>query len=150
MVGTPQIETRHTLEPRSVTAEPAPSGVHDASRLNKISLPGATLHNTVRASATPASGQSEHAFTIHLSSDARKLSANDSNPPQAPQTGLSKKIDTTAVKNDKAPVDHSIRSEDAGSRTNQVTSFESERTGNDTNDKTEAGRTLGQVIDTFA
>ena len=54
------------------------------------------------------------------------------------------------MKNGKAPVDHSIRSEQSGARTNQVTSFESERTGNDTNDKTEAGRTLGQVIDTFA
>ena len=34
--------------------------------------------------------------------------------------------------------------------TNQVTSFEQERTGNDTRNETEAGRTLGQVIDAFA
>ena len=39
---------------------------------------------------------------------------------------------------------------EADSRTNQVTSFQSERAGNDTRSTTEAGRTLGQVVDTFA
>lgn len=147
MVATPHIETKSTFEPRNTAAEPAPGGTHDAK---KIGLPGSKLAHTARTSTPSVNSQHDHAFTVRLSSDARKLSANNSNAPQAADSGLKQKIDTTAVKHDKAPVDHSIDSVESGKRTNQVTSFESERTGNDTNDKTEAGRTLGQVIDTFA
>lgn len=144
MVGTPHIETRVSFEPRSAGADTAPGGTHSAG---KIGLPGSQL----ASKSTPSvDSQHDHAFTVRLSSDARKLSATGTNAPQAADSGLKQKTDTTAVKNGRAPVDHSIRSEQSGARTNQVTSYESERTGNDTNDKTEAGRTLGQVIDTFA
>ncbi len=147
MVGTPHIETRASFEPRSAGVDATPGGTHAAG---KIGLAGSQLADTVSKSAPSVNSQHDHAFTIRLSSDARKLSATGTNAPQAADSGLKQKIDTTVVKNGKAPVDHSIRSEQSGARTNQVTSFESERTGNDTNDKTEAGRTLGQVIDTFA
>jgi hypothetical protein len=156
MVGTSQVETRSAFEPRSAPVEPTPGGISDAGRANRTGLQDIGGRDSSGPSEASSSGQSDHAFSIQLSAAAQKFSANDNTgqdtAPQAPDSDSSRKPDTTgnSPAADTSAADHSIRSDDAGSRTNQFTSFESERTGNDTHNTTEAGRTLGQVIDTFA
>lgn len=137
MADVSQVETSFSFEPRTAPVTPA-----EPKRPQ-----GTDANNSSRPSEPSEGGRSDAAFNVDLSNAARQLSSNDNAAP----------ADSDA---DEAPVpDSSVRtpasggtdnSDDAGSRTNQVTTFESERTGNGNPDASEASRTLGQVVDTFA
>jgi hypothetical protein len=125
MADVSQVETSFSFEPR--TAPVNPTGA------TRPQGPGA--NDSSRSPEGAPAGRSDDAVTVALSSEAQRVSQE----PAAPDTSF----ETSAP-------DGIEGSDDAGGETNQVTSFESERTGNDTHSTTEAGRTLGQVIDTFA
>ena len=140
MADVSQVETSFSFEPRTAPVTPA-----EPKRPQ-----GTDANNAARPSEPSEGGRSDAAFNVDLSNAARQLSSNDNAAPTGSEAGS---------ETDEAPVpESSVRtsasgvenSDDAGSRTNQVTSFESERTGNGNPDASEASRTLGQVVDTFA
>lgn len=136
MADVSQVETSFSFEPRTAPVAPA-----EPERPQ-----GGDANNSSRPSEPTVGGRSDAAFNVDLSNEARQLSSGDAAPAgsDTDETSLSDGSPGTAASggvND---------SSDAGSRTNQVTSFESERTGNGDPDASEAARTLGQVVDTFA
>ncbi|MPY75115.1 MAG: hypothetical protein GEU87_12725 [Alphaproteobacteria bacterium] len=136
MADVSQVETSFSFEPRTAPVTPA-----EPKRPQ-----GADANNSSRPSEPSEGGRSDAAFNVDLSNAAQQLSSNDNAAPagseadEAPVPDSSVRTSASGVEN----------SDDAGSRTNQVTSFESERTGNGNPDASEASRTLGQVVDTFA
>jgi len=153
MVEATQIEQRLAFEPRTAPVDPAgQDGSRVARESNKPDLGGG-------ASVERTNGGDEPAYSVEISSEAQHVAANDSgNTPRTdttqagtqPSSGpedLTASVETSATSDIGSTVGET---RDDGSTTNQVTSFEGERTGNDTHNRTEAGRTLGQVIDTFA
>jgi len=144
MVASPQIEQRLAFETRTAPVDPAAQGGTDAARTgNQPDFGGGAT------SSQPANGN-ESAFSVDISAEAQRITAGDTVRTDGPQTdaaepGTGQDLDATVETSATA----GEAPDDAGT-TNQVTSFEGERTGNDTRNDTEAGRTLGQVIDTFA
>jgi len=151
MVASPQIEQRLAFEPRSAAVEPTAQTDGNARGTNRTA--------SGNVPSTQRTNGSNPAYSVEISDEAQRIAANDpgNTPrPEAPQAGppesgtrqdLNATVETSATTSIDAAVGGT---RDDGSTTNQVTSFESERTGNDTRNDTEAGRTLGQVIDTFA
>ena len=131
MADVSQVETSFSFEPRTAPVNPAgPSRPQD------------TGGNAARSQEPATAARSNDAFSVDLSSEAQRVSS----APEAAVDG-SETPDTTLETS--APLGVA-GSDDAGPETNQVTSFESERTGNGPRNASEASRTLGQVVDTFA
>jgi hypothetical protein len=153
MVASTQIEHRLTFEARTAPVDPAgQDGNSVALESNKPDLGGGT-------SAQRTNGGGEPAYSVDISDEAQHVAANDSASASRTDTTQAGTQQTSAREDLNATVETSAtlgvgstvgETRDDGSTTNQVTSFEGERTGNDTQNRTEAGRTLGQVIDTFA
>jgi hypothetical protein len=153
MVSASQIETRSSFAPPSAPIEPVQGVKNDDAR------DSAKPENARNSSGVPSQSEahsSESAYSVDISVEAQRATANNPGavrqageaPDQqpAPPQGLNKTSGPSATAESTAVGAAS----DSTAETNQVTSFVSERTGNDTNNQTEAGRTLGQVIDTFA
>jgi hypothetical protein len=153
MVEATQIEQRLAFEPRTAPVDPAGQDRNSVAReSNKPDLSGG-------ASVQRTNGGDGPAYSVEISDEAQHVAANDSGNTSRTDTTQDRTQQTSAREDLNATVETSGTSgagstvgetRDDGSTTNQVTSFESERTGNDTQNRTEAGRTLGQVIDTFA
>jgi hypothetical protein len=139
MTDVSQVETNVSFEPRTPPVNPS-----DGNRPNRA--------------PEPSSGEREDAaFSVDLSSEAQQLSASSEPAQPTPggqggsnegfgpdsSSGFDTSIETSAT-------DGIDPSNGSGSNTNQVTSFEGERTGNGSRNTSEANRTLGQVVDTFA
>jgi hypothetical protein len=137
MADVSQVETSFSFEPR--TAPVNPTGP------NRPQGPGA--NDSSRSPEGAPAGRSDDAVSVALSNEAQRLPAAPA--PDAAARGTQEPAAPDTTFETSAP-DGIEGSDGTGGETNQVTSFESERTGNDTHSTTEAGRTLGQVIDTFA
>jgi hypothetical protein len=149
MVATAQIETRLAYESQTPSFEPASGGTSGVARQsNKPDF----LGGSSKTGQTESARGSDAAYSVEISDEAQRVAASEqANAPKqtsAEPQGLDATVETSATA-DRGSV-AGAAPEDGGSETNQVTSFQSERTGNDTRNETEAGRTLGQVIDTFA
>lgn len=151
MVATTQIEAKLAFEAPKTPGDVSSGGGGSVAReTNKPDL----LSNASNTAPQSRASGADEAVSVEISEEAQQIAANDpgtatSNQSQqagAPQ-GLDGTVETSATAQTGSPADSSF---DGNDRTNQVTSFEGERTGNDTSNNTEAGRTLGQVIDTFA
>jgi len=152
MVATTQIEAKLAFEPPK-TPEYGTSG-DSGSVARESTKPDFIRGSENSAAPGPVSGGDE-AFSIDLSAQAQQVAAND--PGSAAQSGtqssapdasaLSSTVETSAT----AEIGSNTGASSAPANdTNQIASIENERSGNDTSNTTEAGRTLGQVIDTFA
>lgn len=105
--------------------------------------------------AGDSAAEANAAFRIELSDAAQRPTNPSPIEPADPETAEPEQPATqddapeaaTAVGE---PEETAVAVTEDGADTNQVTSFAQERTGNDTRSETEAGRTLGQVIDAFA
>ena len=134
MADVSQVETSVSFEPRTPPVNPA--GPNRSQDTGGNAAP--------RSSDAAQSGRSGDAVSVALSSEARRLlSAPDAAGGTQEPAGPDTTVETSAPGGIEG-------SDDAGEETNQVTSFQSERTGNDTHSTTEAARTLGQVVDAFA
>jgi hypothetical protein len=124
-----QVESKFSVEPRAASVNPTPSV------------------SPARSPEPARGGRDETAVNVEISNEAQQLAANGDSAPEAPTPA-----------DDRPPADSGNSPEtafrassgDGGTRTNQVTGFASERTGNGTRNASEANRTLGQVVDTFA
>jgi len=153
MVEATQFEQRLAFEPRTAPVDPAGKDGNSVAReSNKPDLSGGS-------SAQRANGSDGPAYSVEISDEAQHVAANDSGNASrteatqegAQQTSARQDLNATAETSATSGIGSTVNEiRDDGSTTNQVTSFEGERTGNDTQNETEAGRTLGQVIDTFA
>lgn len=150
MVATTQIEAKLAFEPPK-TPEFGTSG-GSGSVARESTKPDFIRGSENSAAPAPVSGGDE-AFSVDLSEQAQQVAANDpgtaaqsSGPSSAPNASA---LDSTVETSATAGVGSSAGAE-SGRNTNQVASIENEQSGNDTSNRTEAGRTLGQVIDTFA
>jgi len=151
MVATSQIESRLAFEPQTTPVDPSSRGGDSVAR--ESNKPDLVSGSAPRATT----GGREPADSVEISNEAQRIAANDpgtASRTRAPQDnrdtasqGLNSTVETSAIADTGSSVGETP---DRAASTNQVTSFESERTGNDTRNETEAGRTLGQVIDTFA
>lgn len=140
MVEAAQIEQRLAFEPRTAPVEPADRNGGAARESNKPDFLGR------RTAPQETTEGRDTADSVEISDEARQIAANDpGNRTEEPRQDLNSTVETSAT----SSIGSNAGASD-GAETNQVTSFESERTGNDTRNETEAGRTLGQVIDTFA
>lgn len=151
MAASSQIEQRLAFEPRTPPVDPA-GQTGTAPHGKKPDHGGAT-------STSGISGGGHAAYSVDISDEAQRIAANDTGNTTRPdtpkadtqQTNTRDDLNATIKTDATASIGSNVsETRSDGSTTNQVTSFESERTGNDTHDETEAGRTLGQVIDTFA
>jgi len=150
MVATTQIEAKLAFEPPKtpgdVTSGSGGTVARESTKPDLLSSASST------APQSQVSGGDE-AVSVEISAEAQRVAANDPGNAASNEThrgapqDLDATIETSATAQTGTPADASF---DGNDRTNQVTSFENERTGNDTRNNTEAGRTLGQVIDTFA
>ena len=110
------------------------------------------------AGAGDSADEANAAFRIELSDAAQRLTDLSPIEPADPKTAEPEQPATpedapqaaAAVGEPEDAEDAGVAATEDGADTNQVTSFAQERTGNDTRNETEAGRTLGQVIDAFA
>ena len=149
MVATTQIEAKLAFEPPKTPEFGSSGGSGSVAR--ESTKPDFTRDSASNPAPAPVSGGNE-AFSIDLSADAQQVAANDSgnSSAQQPSTGSSA-LQSTVESSATAEVGSNAGASAAPANdTNQVASFENERSGNDTSNQTEAGRTLGQVIDTFA
>ena len=147
MVEAAQLEQRLTFETRTPPVEqPGQQDVNSVAR-------DSNRPDFIRGGDDSASDTSNPADSVEISPEAQRIAANDSEN-TAQNTAQNDSQETQSRQDLASPVETSataeIGSTNAGGGTNQVTSFTDERTGNDTQNDTEAGRTLGQVIDTFA
>jgi hypothetical protein len=141
MVEAAQIEQRLAFEPRTAPVQPGGEGGSVARESNKPDL------TSTQGAPESSSGSSNAAYSVEISNEAQQVAANDSDRGSQPtRQDLNASVETSST----APIGSNAGASNDASETNQVTSFEGERTGNDTSNETEAGRTLGQVIDTFA
>lgn len=138
MVEAAQIEQRLAFEPRTARVEPVGRNESVARESNKPDFFGGP---TARQGATD---EREAAYSVEISSEAQQLAASG---PGARTQPARQDLDATVETSATASIGSNAGDD---TETNQVTSFVGERTGNDTRNETEAGRTLGQVIDTFA
>jgi hypothetical protein len=141
MTDVSQVETNVSFEPRTPPVNPS-----DGNRPNRAPEPS-------------SGGREDAAFSVDISSEAQQLSSGSEPAQPAPggqggssdsfgfQAGSSSGFDTSF---ETSATDGIDQADGSGSNTNQVTSFESERTGNGPRNTSEATRTLGQVVDTFA
>jgi hypothetical protein len=137
MADVSQVETSFSFEPRTAPVNPA-----GANR------PQDTGGNTPSPSTeTAASGRGDEAVTVELSSEAQRVSSTAAPDQATGETQQPAAPDTSFQTSAPSGIEGS---DDAGAQTNQVTSFESERSGNGPRNASEASRTLGQVVDTFA
>ncbi len=153
MVASTQIEQRLAFEPRTAPVDPVGQDGNSVAReSNKPDFSGGT-------SAPRTNGGDGPAYSVEISDAAQHVAANDlgnasrteTTQEGAQQTSDRQDLNATVETSATSGVGSTVsETRDDGSTTNQVTSFEGERTGNDTQNETEAGRTLGQVIDTFA
>lgn len=151
MVATTQIEAKLAFEPPKTPGDVSSGGGGSVARdSNKPDLLSGASNTAPRRQASDA----DEAVSVEISEEAQRVAANDPGSATGNQTqqagapqGLEALVKTSATAQTGTPADSSFDGDD---RTNQVASFEDERTGNDTRNDTEAGRTLGQVIDTFA
>ena len=95
MVGTTQVETRPSFEPRIQPVEPTPAGVSDTGAADNTGLQGIGDRVSNGPSGTPSISQNDHAFTIRLSPAAQNFSASDNagqdTAPQGPSTDFDPK-----------------------------------------------------------
>ncbi len=129
MTDLSQVDAKASFEPR--TAPVTSSGEGRPQRTE-----GET--SSSRPAETAPAGRSDAAYSVDLSNAAQQVSSAPA--PQQPEPETSSAL----------PAGGESDLPDSGTPTNQVTSFQAERNGNDTRSTSEASRTLGQVIDTFA
>lgn len=150
MVATTQIEAKLAFEPPKTPEFGSSGGSGSVAR--ESTKPDFTRDSASNPAPAPVSGGNE-AFSIDLSASAQQVAANNSgsnSSAQQPSTGSSALQSTVEASATAEIGTNAGASASPANDTNQVASFENERSGNDTSNQTEAGRTLGQVIDTFA
>lgn len=152
MVATTQIEAKLAFEPNTASGDLSSGGAGGAAR--ESNKPDFIRNSANDSGAAPASSGDE-AVRVELSPEARQIATSENGdaardrPVQSTTSTdpLQAKIDSDATTVLGGVVDPTS---DVADVSNQVASTENEQAGNDTSNRTEAGRTLGQVIDTFA
>lgn len=127
-----QVDTTFSVEPRAASVNPTPSV------------------SPARTPEPPRGGRDETAVNVEISNEAQQLATNGDSAPEAPTPAENRTPADSGNSLETAFRASTGDGGDGGSRTNQVTSFATERTGNGTRNASEANRTLGQVVDTFA
>ena len=135
MVTASPVESRVSIELRPTPSENTSDATRRGAKPNAVDAPSDTAEGR-------SSDEGNAAYNVTISDDAHKIAAS---APQRDQQPADRSQDAVGDANNRNGVEFE-RSEE----TNQTTSYESERRGNDTRNETEAGRTLGQVIDAYA
>jgi hypothetical protein len=153
MVEAAQVEQRLSIEPRAGQVEPPNQ---DGNGIARDGGRPAGVGGTDSQSSADATRPSD---SVEISPEAQRIAANDPGNAPRTETPQADTPPTETLQSRDSSVDTAARPDfgptvggttNDGAATNQFTNFQSERTGNDTQNETEAGRTLGQVIDTFA
>jgi hypothetical protein len=157
MVATTQIEAKLAFEPNSTPGDVTyGNGTSGGNSVPRESNRPDFIGNSANDSGAAPASRGDEAFQIDLSEAAQQIGPTETGDAARDRPQLSttntQPLEATIESSGTAVIGGTAdpTADIAADASNQVASIGNEQAGNDTSNRTEAGRTLGQVIDTFA